>query len=87
MRSLIANALGDAGIRGSHPQLLLPLWEEVVGSAIAKHCRPSQLEGSTLTVSCDHPSWRSEVELRESEILQALIRRSSIRDLHCVLSW
>lgn len=36
-------------------------WEEVVGPAVAAHVRPVRLDGSTLVVEVDDPSWATQV--------------------------
>jgi predicted nucleic acid-binding Zn ribbon protein len=47
-------------------------WPEVVGEAIAEHCRPRRLEGTHLSVEVDHPGWASEIRYLEVQILARL---------------
>jgi predicted nucleic acid-binding Zn ribbon protein len=49
-------------------------WEEAVGPEIARHCRPSALEGATLEATVDSSVWCQELRLRAPEILAALHR-------------
>ena len=47
-------------------------WPEVVGDAVAEHCRPRRLEGTHLSVEVDHPGWATELRYLEGQILQRL---------------
>jgi predicted nucleic acid-binding Zn ribbon protein len=49
-------------------------WEEAVGPEIARHCRPSSLDGATLEATVDSSVWCQELRLRSPEILAALRR-------------
>jgi predicted nucleic acid-binding Zn ribbon protein len=44
-------------------------WEEVVGTAVAAHCRPVSLVRETLVVSVDHPAWATQLRYLGSKIL------------------
>jgi predicted nucleic acid-binding Zn ribbon protein len=44
-------------------------WEELVGAAVAAHCRPVSLVRSTLVVSVDHPAWATQVKYLGSTLL------------------
>lgn len=61
-------------------------WEEAVGEAVAAHVQPVALDGSTLVVSVDDPSWATqlrflEVTLRErlAMVAGATVERVEIR--------
>lgn len=47
-------------------------WAEVVGEAIAEHCRPRRLEGTHLSIEVDHPGWATEIRYLEGRILTRL---------------
>lgn len=44
-------------------------WEEVVGPAVARHCRPAAIEEDRLVVLASDATWASEVQWLASEVL------------------
>jgi predicted nucleic acid-binding Zn ribbon protein len=49
-------------------------WESIVGSEIAAHCAPFALRGKRLEATVDSSVWCQQLQLRQSEILEALRR-------------
>ncbi len=47
-------------------------WDEIVGSAIAKHARPDCLRGSTLYVQVESSVWATELSFQKQLILERL---------------
>ena len=47
-------------------------WDEVVGSELAAHSRPSAIDGDRLVVTADDPTWASEFRWLEREVLDRL---------------
>ena len=45
-------------------------WPEIVGDDVADHCRPVSIEGDTLTVSADDPTWASELKWLEKDLVK-----------------
>ena len=45
-------------------------WEEVVGSDVARHCRPAAVEGERLTVVATDPAWASELQWLAADVLE-----------------
>lgn len=54
-------------------------WEELVGSAIARHTKPLRLEGGTLVVAVDQPAWATQVRLLAPGILTSVTERTGER--------
>ena len=57
-----ANALG--GVFGK--------WEEAVGTSVAAHVQPVALDGSTLVVVVDDPSWATQLRFLERTLCERL---------------
>ena len=57
-----ANALG--GVFGK--------WEEAVGEAVAAHVQPVALDGPTLIVAVDDPSWATQLRFLERTLCERL---------------
>lgn len=47
-------------------------WPLIVGDDVATHCRPVSIEGDTLTVSADDPTWASELRWLEKDLVRRL---------------
>ncbi len=44
-------------------------WAEIVGPDLATHSRPASIDGETLVIVADDPSWASELRWLENEVL------------------
>ena len=47
-------------------------WEEVVGSDVARHCRPAAVEGDRLVVIATDPAWASELQWLAARVLERI---------------
>lgn len=47
-------------------------WPAIVGDDVATHCRPVSIEGDTLTVSAEDPTWASELRWLEKDLVRRL---------------
>ena len=47
-------------------------WDEVVGQELARHTRPSAIDGDRLVVTADDPTWASEFRWLEKEVVARL---------------
>jgi predicted nucleic acid-binding Zn ribbon protein len=47
-------------------------WEDVVGPAVAEHCRPSTLVRGTLVVEVDDPVWATQLRYLATTIIERL---------------
>ncbi|MBT5850987.1 MAG: DUF721 domain-containing protein [Acidimicrobiaceae bacterium] len=45
-------------------------WEEIVGPDLAAHTQPAAIHGDQLVVSVDDPTWASEFQWLEAEVLK-----------------
>jgi len=57
------------------PQALTRLfqqWEELVGAAVAAHCRPVSLVRATLVVAVDQPGWAAQLGWLQADLLRRL---------------
>ena len=66
----VARNLGGAG--GPALVDLLQRWPEVVGEALAAHCRPLSLRAGTLTIAADEPAWGAQLRWLEADLLRRL---------------
>lgn len=44
-------------------------WPEIVGEDVAGHVRPVAIDGATLTLEADDPTWASEVRWLGNEVV------------------
>lgn len=44
-------------------------WDQLVGEAIAQHCRPETFEDGTVVVGCDSTAWATNLKLMKPKIL------------------
>lgn len=61
-------------------------WEEAVGAAVAAHVQPVKLDGTTLVVVVDDPTWATQLRFLEqtlttrlAEVAGAVVERLEIR--------
>lgn len=47
-------------------------WPEIVGEDMAAHARPSYIDGQTLVVNADDPTWASQIRWLESQMLEQI---------------
>ena len=51
-------------------------WAEYVGTDIAAHSAPVELEGHTLLIEVDHPAWLQKLQLHSSAIIRQVNKKS-----------
>ncbi len=54
-------------------------WAEVAGEALARHVEPLRIDGSTLLVTADHPTWATRARMESQAILE---RARALGDTH-----
>lgn len=61
-------------------------WDDIVGPAVAAHVRPVRLDGGTLVVEVDDPSWATQVTFladtltaRLAEVADVAVDRLEVR--------
>lgn len=54
---------------------IVEVWEDVVGTGVASHCRPVRIDGDALVVEADHQGWMTELAFRSAGILDDLTER------------
>ena len=47
---------------------LLEVWGAEVGPQVARHCRPRRLDGATLLVEVDDPTWATQLRFLTDEL-------------------
>jgi len=50
-------------------------WEGIVGTDIGAHSAIREIEGNTLLVEADHPSWAQIISLKNRDILKKINER------------
>ena len=53
-------------------EIVFNRWDEVVGPDLARHSRPSAIDGDRLVVTADDPTWASEFRWLENEVIARL---------------
>ncbi len=62
LKDILANLLGDAHLPfNPRDALIWKVWDEVVGSAIAKHAQPTWIKDARLRVKVSDPIWLQEL--------------------------
>ncbi len=64
-------------------------WNDIVGSAIARHAQPRRLRRGVLLVAVDAPEWMHELQFLKRDLrdrLNARLGRATIRDVFLVLA-
>jgi predicted nucleic acid-binding Zn ribbon protein len=56
------------GADGAAFVTLVAGWAEIVGPAVATHCRPLRLSGGTLTIGVDQAGWATELTYLEASL-------------------
>ena len=59
-------------------------WEEVVGTDVARHCRPAAVEGDRLVILAVDSVWASEVQWLADRVLARINEMSSTQRLKSV---
>jgi len=44
-------------------------WEQLVGAAIAEHCRPEKFENGVVEVLCDSTAWATNLKLMQPQLM------------------
>jgi predicted nucleic acid-binding Zn ribbon protein len=47
-------------------------WDDIVGPQVSAHVTPSRLEGGTLHVDVDDPSWATQIRFLEAHIVKMI---------------
>lgn len=53
-------------------QAVFDRWSEIVGPALAAHCRPLSLRGDAVVVAADDPAWGSQLRYCSADVLGRL---------------
>lgn len=62
LRDILSNLMGDANLPfNPNDALIWKVWDEVVGTAIAKHAQPSWIKDGRLRVKVTDPIWLQEL--------------------------
>ena len=76
------------GSLGAPPSDLLSTvfhrWEEVVGADVARHCRPTAVEGDRLVIVASDSMWASEVRWLAEQVLERVNELSSTDRLRSI---
>jgi hypothetical protein len=51
---------------------VMQAWDGIVGPAIAAHCRPRRLDGTTLVVEVDDPRWVTQLKFLREQIVEKI---------------
>jgi predicted nucleic acid-binding Zn ribbon protein len=67
----MAKVLGRLGAAPSAQamELVFTRWEEVVGVELAHHLHPVRLQGTTLVVGVEQPTWATRARMESEQIL------------------
>lgn len=65
----------------------LNIWNEIVGTTVAKNTKPDRVEHGVMVVKVSSPTWRQELYFQKKEIIQKInntIGKNVIRDIRFV---
>lgn len=64
LRASVDGLVADQGWRRTLDQASLePRWAEIVGAAVAEHCRPETLTGGVLVIRAESTAWATQLRL------------------------
>lgn len=63
-------------------EAVLKNWEQIVGKALARRCRPERIDKGTLVIQVANPTLRSEIRFMEARILTALGSIEECQHIH-----
>ncbi len=73
LNSLLNKLVESQGWEDKLDEAKLPdIWLEVVGDKIAKYAKIGKFENGVLTVLTESSTWRSEIKLRNEDIIKKL---------------
>lgn len=49
-------------------------WDQLVGGAVAEHCRPESFEDGVVVVSCDSTAWATNLKLMKGQLMAVFDR-------------
>ena len=75
LQQLLPGVLAQVARETGCARQLKPLWDEVVGPAIARNSSPLALAGTALVVSVASLRWQAELSRREPELKERLQRK------------
>ncbi len=71
--TVVGRVLGELGMEAAAAAYRIGQhWEDIVGTEAARHSRPVGVRGPVLEAEVDTSVWCQEIQLRRSEILDAL---------------
>ena len=86
--TVLANTLKKNGVeRKLRQKKPLFHWEEIVGKAIAKNCKPHQIQKNQLILKTSTPVWRNEIFLKKDELLRktnSFLGENLIKDIRVI---
>ncbi len=75
LKDLLPGVLAEVARSTGRARQLKPVWDDVVGPAIARSATPLALEGTTLVVGVSSMHWASELGRREDELRERLAKK------------
>ena len=73
LKDIIANIVADSDLPFNPGDARIwKVWDEVVGSAIAKNAQPSWIKNGSLRIKVSDPIWLQELEYVEENIREKL---------------
>lgn len=72
IKELLPSVLAKLARAGESAGALQPVWEQVVGPAIARNATPLLFAGDALVISVTTTGWARELQQREEEIRKRL---------------
>ena len=73
LKSILSMVIEHHGLEHSIQNIqIFQKWPEIVGSSIAKQCKPVSIEDDTLYVEINNQIWRTELARRQRELVTLL---------------
>jgi predicted nucleic acid-binding Zn ribbon protein len=88
IKTVINQFLKQSGLeKGVAQNRALVIWEETVGSTIAKNTKPEDVSHGVLTIKVKTPAWRQELQFQKTDIINKLnqqLGKNTIKEIRFI---
>ena len=71
--NVVGQVLADLGLEAAQDAFRIgEVWEQAVGSDVARHCRPVAVRGKVLEAEVDSSVWCQQLQMEREQLLAAL---------------
>jgi predicted nucleic acid-binding Zn ribbon protein len=71
--SILGSILNNYGLKKTvERKRLIDNWDDIVGKALSKHCKPVKIENEVLFLEAKNNVWKNELSLRQMDLLELI---------------